>query len=105
MKRPDKGKERAKNEIERLFSLAKERGDSEISSESIKLANKISQKFRIRLSPELKRKFCKKCFSYYVPGKNSIVRIDKGRVAYHCKICGNIAKYPYAKEQKSRRKA
>ena len=108
MNRPkDRAKDRAKYEIERLLALAKEKAptDLELAHESVKLANKISQKMRIRLDPKTKQLFCKKCFSFFVPGKNCKVRVDKGRAAYECLNCSAITRRPYIKEQKGKRAA
>ena len=64
--------------------------DKKLADKYVSLARKIAMKFNITLPSELKRKFCKHCYSYLVPGKNCRVRIQKSRVIYYC---GNCKKY------------
>jgi ribonuclease P protein subunit RPR2 len=77
-----------------LFSRAEaEFGEHpELSNRYVELARKISMKVNVPIPRELKRKFCKKCNHYMVPGKNCRVRIGS-RVRYTCLDCGHIMRY------------
>ncbi|HLD18518.1 MAG TPA: hypothetical protein VJB90_00720 [Candidatus Nanoarchaeia archaeon] len=100
-----KSKLNASEEISNLLSFAKSKARThpKESRSAIKLAWKLSQKFRKRLSSEQKKAFCNKCFTYYIPAVTATIRVGKSRVAYHCLYCSTITKYPYKKEQKAKR--
>ena len=56
----------------------------------IKKAKRLAMNKKIRLG-ELRKKFCKKCYSLF-NSKNSEIRIKKGFKIIKCK-CGNISRY------------
>ena len=90
-------KEDAKNEIEGLFLRAERvfEKNKSLSGRCVRLARKISMKFNVRIPKEFKRKFCKHCYSYLVPGKNLRVRTQKGRVVYTCQECNKFMRFVY----------
>ncbi len=55
-----------------------------------RLAFLIVRKNKVRLTKEQKLSFCRKCFSYWVPGKSASVSFDRKsrRVIYKCGSCG-----------------
>lgn len=69
----------------------------ERSTRYIKLARKIGERYNIRIPREFRRRFCKKCNSFLVPGKNCTVRArgKQGAVIVKCGVCGNVMRYPY----------
>src|SRR3989344_8883510 len=85
-----KNKEKQRKEalvlVKKLFEEAKSSfsKNPSLSNKYVKLARKTAMKVNLRLPRELKRRFCKHCYSYLVPGKNSRVRIHKSRVIYYC---------------------
>ena len=72
-----------------------------LANRYVELARKISMKYKVRIPRELKRRFCKKCHSFLVPGINLKVRIDSKQksVVYECLECGFKMRYPYVKEK------
>jgi ribonuclease P protein subunit RPR2 len=42
------------------------------------------------LPATLKRRVCKKCHSFWVPGKTVRVRVREKRVAYTCLVCKDM---------------
>src|SRR3989344_4539174 len=64
-----------------------------LSNRYIHLAREIAMKFKVRIPRELKRKFCKHCYHYLVPGKNCRVRIHKSRVIYYCNNCKKFMRF------------
>ncbi len=68
----------------------------------IQRARKIAMKYKVGLTKEQKRKFCKHCYKYLKPGANCKVRTRKGKVIYHCQECGRKMRFPYESEQKQR---
>jgi len=65
------------------------------------LARKIATRYNIGIPKELKRRTCKNCYRYLVPGKNCVVRSNSGTQAMEvrCLECGKVGRYPYSKEK------
>jgi ribonuclease P protein subunit RPR2 len=96
----------AEERIQILFKQAYEAlnsGETERSKRYIRLAKSIGMKSQTPIPRALKRRFCKKCFSLFIPGKTVRTRIKKGSnyITYSCLVCGNIQRYPFSKEQKA----
>ncbi|MBN2101908.1 MAG: ribonuclease P [Candidatus Aenigmarchaeota archaeon] len=89
----------AKERIRLLFSEAEGSFPEhpERSKRFIELARKIGTRHNVTLSAEMKKRFCKECGEYLVPGNNCIVRLDseKKNIVIKCKKCGSIKRYPY----------
>lgn len=65
--------------------------DPERARNAVKLAIKVAQKKRLRLPPELRRRFCRKCATPFVGSSTFSVRVRAGRethVVLRCKVCG-----------------
>ena len=60
-----------------------------------KKARRTALKYKIKLPLNLKRKICKYCYSYLVPGKTLRVRTNKGHVVYYCLICKKFMRIMY----------
>ncbi|MBI2663003.1 ribonuclease P [Candidatus Woesearchaeota archaeon] len=99
MKQDKKYKNIAKERIIILFDQADGifKKDSKLSDKYISLARRISMKARIRIPKELKRKFCKHCYSYLKPGINCRVRTKDKKVVYYCINCKKYMKFPITK--------
>ena len=96
----------ARERIKKLFDMAREEAlkeNWERSRRYVRLARKIAMKFNISIS-KYKRKFCKKCNTYFT-SKTVRIRTQKKnmKVAYTCLVCGNIQRYPYVKEKLKRK--
>jgi len=94
-----KSKKIAKERIVELFIQAQKRfkEDKSLSDRYVDLARKIAMKNNVRIPPQLKRSFCKYCYSYLVPGKNLRVRIREGKVVYYCLECKKYMRFPVKK--------
>ena len=57
----------------------------------IKKAKRLAMSKNIKLG-KLRKKFCKKCFTFFTPN-NSEIRIKKPYKIIKCKTCNNISKY------------
>lgn len=97
--KPDWRQQIAKERIQILFSMAEKefKKHPERSRRHVELARKIGLRYNVRLSKELKRKFCKKCYTLLKPGITSKVRLDKStkNVNVLCLNCNKIYRYPY----------
>lgn len=85
---------------ERIAELVKQAGkifkeEERLANRYIKLARKISLKYKVPFSKEQKMQFCKKCQSFLVPGNNARIRTNKGKIVVLCLKCKHISRYKY----------
>jgi ribonuclease P protein subunit RPR2 len=106
MPKPKEQQRIARERIEILFKEAEEifSKDSSLANEYVKKARRIGMKYEVPIPRHLKRKFCKNCMSFFMPGKSCRVRLAKQKVVYYCLNCKHYARYPYIKEKKIKRK-
>jgi ribonuclease P protein subunit RPR2 len=90
-----------------LFSRAEEsfRGHPERSKRYVEMALRLSTRYNVRLPPGFKRRFCRSCKSFLVPGVNARVRTNpsQGAVIIACGECGHINRHPYRRERARKR--
>lgn len=77
----------------RLLDLAAE-AEPERSARYVRLAWRLSTRHRVRMGPEMKGRFCRRCFGYLVPGESVRTRVEKGRIVTTCLRCGAIRRRP-----------
>lgn len=65
----------------------------------VDLARRIGMRYNVRTPPEFKRRFCKACLAYFIPGVNARVRVGRGRVVVTCTACGAVQRLPFRTEQ------
>jgi len=84
-----KQKEIAKERINILFGQAELifSKNKSLANRYVTLARKLAMKVKIRISKENKRKFCKHCYKFLMPGKNSRIRTRNGKVIISCFEC------------------
>lgn len=103
-KKPSELLDIANERIAILFSRAEEEFalHPELSNRYVEIARDIAKKFNIHIPLELRRRFCKKCGSYLVPGKNLTVRLlsKEKKVLSVCGVCSDEKKVPYNKYRK-----
>lgn len=87
----------AKERIKKLFDQAEKEFDKRpaLSNRYVTIARKIAMKFKVRIPKELKRRYCKNCYKYLVPGKNCRVRTQRGKVVYYCFNCKRYTRIAY----------
>ena len=87
--------------IKILFREAKTafKKDPKLSNRYVKLARELAMKYKVRIPPALKRRFCKHCYSYLVPSVNLRVRTRNGKVVYYCLNCKKYMRFPYLREK------
>jgi len=90
-------KKLALSEIIGILDKAKEVFDKnpELANKYAKKARRIALKYKLKLPLKLKRRICKNCLSYLVPGKNLRVRTRKGHVVYYCLNCKKFMRIGY----------
>lgn len=90
----------AKERIEKLFSEAESVFNKEpkLAKRYVTLARKISTRTNTRIPKNLKRKFCKKCNAFLIPGKNAKIRTKNKAIIITCLECKGISKWPFGKK-------
>ena len=91
--------------IERLFSEAAAafREDPKLSDRRVRVARRTAQRARLAMPAAFKKRFCRYCGRYWVPGSTVRVRLQKQKVVYYCLACRRHARHPYVKEKKAKR--
>lgn len=75
-----------------------EDGNPQRASFYITMLLKLLKHHNIRLERKQKLQFCKKCFSYWAPGKSVKVKFDarQNTVVFECMVCGAIRRIRHA---------
>ena len=87
----------AKERVDKLFDLAEKAavdGEPERADRYIEMAWKIKLKFRLKLTKEQKRLFCRKCLKFLLEGKTGRYRTQEGTLIIECLNCGEIQRIP-----------
>lgn len=97
-------KKLAEEHIDSLFKEAKKQfhTDPTLSNRYVEIAHNVSMKCKVKIAKENKRRFCKTCHTYLVPGNNCRIRISGHKVIYFCTKCKNFMRFPYSKEKKAK---
>jgi len=81
-------KQELEEQINKIFS-------NNPSQKQIKKTKKLTMSKNIKLG-NLKKKFCKKCFTFFTPNNHEI-RIKKPLKIIKCKNCNHISRYKLSK--------
>jgi ribonuclease P protein subunit RPR2 len=87
----------ANKRINKLFSMAEQRalsGNFSLADRYVEIARKISMKNLVPIPKDLKRRFCKHCYSYLLPDSNCRFRIHRGKLVVHCYNCKKYTRIP-----------
>ena|SRR3989344_1488570 len=81
--------------VKELFSEAKDifSSNHKLADRYVMIARKTAMKVNLSFPRELKRKFCKHCYSYFMPSKTCRVRIHKNKVIYYCFNCKKYMRF------------
>ena len=83
--------------IHRLFQLADQyalENRMPFADRYVTIARNISMKYLVPIPKEYKRRFCKHCYKYLLPGVNARIRINKGKIVTSCIRCKNMTRMP-----------
>ena len=96
-----KQKEIAKERVKKLFSEAEKvfSRNKSLAHRYVTLARKIAMKVKLRMPRELKRKYCKHCYKFLMPGVNARVRTRDGKVIISCLECKKFMRIPVRKRK------
>ena len=90
-------REIASEHIRSLFEQADRRfqKDKAMANRYVQLALRMAMKHKVKLPPSLKRRVCKHCHRYLMPGSNCRVRMGGQKVIYYCLDCKHFMRFPY----------
>jgi ribonuclease P protein subunit RPR2 len=90
----------ARERIEILFDRAREffPADPRRADRCVDLARRIAMRQRVRIPRELRRRFCRRCSAYLVPGSTLRVRVHRGKVVTTCLRCRELRRYRLARD-------
>ncbi len=99
--KPDWQLKIANERIKTLLKQAELNVNTAYSRRYVELMRKVAMRYTIRLPKSIKRRICKACNSFLIPGENCSVRTNTKQQAVitTCKNCGNISRFPYRKEK------
>jgi len=85
----------ARERIEVLFDRAREffPDNPAASDRCVDLARRIAMRQRVRIPREIRRRFCRRCSAYLVPGVTLRVRVRHGTVVTTCLRCSSRRRY------------
>jgi len=98
----DKALNQQKLALERIGKLFNEaeanfREHPDLSKRYMVLAQKLSTRYKVRLTKDQKRMFCKNCHAYLKTGINSKVRLTNGKRVQTCLECSSVKRIVYKK--------
>ncbi len=65
----------------------------------VALARRIASKYKVRVPERWRRRFCKGCSAFWVPGVNCTVRTRKSRIVMKCLECGALRRLPIKRQR------
>ncbi len=90
-------RKQAETDLHELLVLAAThvKTNSKLSSNAVRDVFRLNKQLRIPIPLTEKRKLCKVCYTYLLPGVTSTHRIAKGRIIITCKSCGTVKRLQY----------
>ncbi len=102
MRYKDKSYSQQNLALDRILKLFEQAESSfstypKLSQRYMVLARKLSTRYKVKLTRDQKKLFCKKCNSYLKNGINVRVRLEKGVIVQTCLECNAIKRISYKK--------
>jgi len=69
-------------------------GKMDLADRYVDMARRIGMRYNVRFQLAHKRRFCKACYRYLLPGTTSRTRMNRGRVVTTCLMCGHVMRRP-----------
>ena len=96
----------ARERIEILIDQARRmvKDNEVLSRRYVDLAQRISERTKVRIPSELKRYLCKNCGIALVPGTNARIRLHarNSGIVLTCLSCGAVKRYPVTEKTRSK---
>ena len=69
-------------------------GSLDMADRYVEMARRVGMRYNVRIPQEFRRRFCRGCYGYLLPGVTSRNRFNKGNLVTTCTRCGHIARMP-----------
>ena len=69
-------------------------GRMDLADRYVDMARRVGMRYNVRFHPFHRRRFCKACYRYLLPGSTSRTRMNRGRVVTTCLRCGHVMRRP-----------
>ena len=85
---------------ERIGLLFKEadkaalRGRIDLADRYVELARAVGMRYNVPVPSAMRRRACRGCRGYLLPGTTSRTRLNRGRVTITCLRCGHVTRVP-----------
>jgi ribonuclease P protein subunit RPR2 len=87
----------ARARIDDLFGLAVLEGvkrPSPLADRYVRLARAVGTRYNVRIPPEYRELYCRRCSSYWTEGRTVRTRLRNGRRVRTCLLCGAVRRTP-----------
>lgn len=71
-------------------------GRVEMADRYVDMARRVGMRYNVRVPTSYRRRFCRGCYGYLLPGTTSRTRLNRGRVVTTCLRCGHVSRIPLA---------
>jgi ribonuclease P protein subunit RPR2 len=71
----------------------------------VDMARRVGMRYNVRVPTAYRRRFCRACYGYLMPGTTSRIRVKRGRVVTTCLRCGHVNRIPLAPRPSPERSA
>jgi len=91
-----KEKRIARERIRVLFDKAEAvfSNNPSLANRYVTLARKIAMKVNVRIPRDLKKKYCKHCYKFLMPGVNCRIRVKDKTIVCYCFNCKKYMRLP-----------
>jgi ribonuclease P protein subunit RPR2 len=69
-------------------------GSLDMADRYVEMARRVGMRYNVRIPREYRRRFCRGCYGYMLPGITSRTRLNRGKLVTTCTRCGHIARMP-----------
>lgn len=80
--------------LERLAEAKAVAGDLLLAQRYLQLARSIATRLVVPVPSSVRRRVCRQCGAYLLPGVSSRTRIHRGRIIVYCTHCHAYSRYP-----------
>jgi ribonuclease P protein subunit RPR2 len=73
------------------------RGRVDLADRYVRLAREVGMRYNVTVPTHMRRRACRGCHGYLLPGVNCRVRLNRGRASISCLRCGHVTRIPLAR--------
>ncbi len=70
------------------------RGRVDLADRYVRLAREVGMRYNVTVPQHMRRRACRGCHGYLLPGVNCRVRLNRGRASISCLRCGHVTRVP-----------